>query len=428
MILESTVPRRVSGLLKDLVQTEPVIALHGPRSVGKSTVLHGFAAEAGCSVLDLDDVAVREAVVGNVTSIVSGHAPVCVDEYQRVPDILDALKARLNREGSLPGTAVITGSTRQDALPATAQALTGRLHSLTIWPLSQGEIAGVREDLLESLWADPTNTIAKLATSTTTRADYVERVCAGGLPLALRRPRAARARWFDDFVRASVERDALELSRIRERQAMSELFALVAAQTGQLLNVSAAAAKVGVARPTVEGHLRLLEDLFLIVRLPAWGKTLRSRVSVKPKVHVVDSGLAARLLRLSPDKLSGLDPASLTDFGHLLETFAVGELRKQASWLEQPVTLGHWRTSDGVEVDVVIEGDDGTVLAFEVKVSERALGSDFRGLSQLRETLGQRFVAGIILTTGTRSYTYDDRLHVLPIDRLWTPALTATEQ
>ena len=428
MILESTVPRRVSGLLKDLVQTEPVIALHGPRSVGKSTVLHGFAAEAGCSVLDLDDVAVREAVVGNVTSIVSGHAPVCVDEYQRVPDILDALKARLNREGSLPGTAVITGSTRQDALPATAQALTGRLHSLTIWPLSQGEIAGVREDLLESLWADPTNTIAKLATSTTTRADYVERVCAGGLPLALRRPRAARARWFDDFVRASVERDALELSRIRERQAMSELFALVAAQTGQLLNVSAAAAKVGVARPTVEGHLRLLEDLFLIVRLPAWGKTLRSRVSVKPKVHVVDSGLAARLLRLSPDKLSGLDPASLTDFGHLLETFAVGELRKQASWLEQPVTLGHWRTSDGVEVDVVIEGDDGTVLAFEVKASERALGSDFRGLSQLRETLGQRFVAGIILTTGTRSYTYDDRLHVLPIDRLWTPALTAAEQ
>ena len=428
MILESTVPRRVSGLLKDLVQTEPVIALHGPRSVGKSTVLHGFAAEAGGSVLDLDDVAVREAVVGNVTSIVSGHAPVCVDEYQRVPDILDALKARLNREGSLPGTAVITGSTRQDALPATAQALTGRLHSLTIWPLSQGEIAGVREDLLESLWADPTNTIAKLATSTTTRADYVERVCAGGLPLALRRPRAARARWFDDFVRASVERDALELSRIRERQAMSELFALVAAQTGQLLNVSAAAAKVGVARPTVEGHLRLLEDLFLIVRLPAWGKTLRSRVSVKPKVHVVDSGLAARLLRLSPDKLSGLDPASLTDFGHLLETFAVGELRKQASWLEQPVTLGHWRTSDGVEVDVVIEGDDGTVLAFEVKASERALGSDFRGLSQLRETLGQRFVAGIILTTGTRSYTYDDRLHVLPIDRLWTPALTATEQ
>lgn len=248
MILESLVPRRVSELLTDLVQVEPVIALHGPRSVGKSTVLSGFATQAGGSVLDLDDVAVREAVAGNLSSIVSGPAPLCVDEYQRVPDLLDALKARLNREGSRPGTAVIAGSTRQDALPASAQALTGRLHALTIWPLSQGEIAGVREDLLESLWVDPEGTVLRTATSTTTRTDYVDRVCAGGLPLALRRPRAARARWFDDFVRASVERDALELGRIRERQAMSDLLALLAAQTGQLLNVSAAADKLGVSQ------------------------------------------------------------------------------------------------------------------------------------------------------------------------------------
>lgn len=421
MLLDSVVPRRVSELLAGLVTAEPVIALHGPRSVGKSTVLRGFAADSGGMVLDLDDVEVREAVVGNLATVVSGPASVYVDEYQRVPEILDALKARLNREGSLPGTAVITGSTRQDALPATAQALTGRLHSLTIWPLSQGEIAGVREGLLEALPTDPDAVVNQVPSSTTSRRDYVERVCAGGLPLALRRPSATRARWFDDFVRASVERDAVELSRIRERQAMTDLLALVAAQTGQVLNVSTAAGKLGVSRATVESHLRLLEDLFLVVRLPAWGKTLRSRVSGKPKVHVVDSGLAARLMRLTPDKLAGLDPASLVDFGHLLETFVVGEIRKQASWLDEPVTLGHWRTSDGAEVDMVIEYDDGAVVAFEVKANERAPGSDFRALGQLRDALGPRFAAGIILTTGTRSYTYADRLHVMPIDRLWTP-------
>lgn len=426
MILDSFVPRRISMVLASLVTVEPVVALHGPRSVGKSTVLRGFAAEAGGPVLDLDDIQVREAVIGNLMSVVGGPAPVCVDEYQRVPDILDALKARLNRESSLPGTAVITGSTRQDALPATAQALTGRLHALTIWPLSQGEIAGVWEDLLQTLRDDAEGTVARAAASTTTRLDYVERVCAGGMPLALRRSGTARARWFDDFVRASIERDARELSRIRERQAMADLLGLVAAQTGQLLNVSAAADKLGVSRATVEGHLRLLEDLFLVVRLPAWGKSLRSRVSVKPKVHVVDSGLAARLLRLTPDKIIGLDPTSLSDFGHLLETFAVGEIRKQASWLDEPVTLGHWRTSDGAEVDLVVEFDDGTVLAFEVKANERATGFDFRGLTQLRDALGPRFTGGIILTTGKRSYTYADRLHVMPIDRLWTPANAQT--
>lgn len=221
--LNFLVERRVSGLLRELVAVEPVIALHGPRSVGKSTVLSGFAARAGGSVVDLDDVEVREAVVGNLAAVVAGATPLCVDEYQRVPDILDAIKARLNREGSLAGTAVVTGSTRQDALPMTAQALTGRLHSLTIWPLSQGEIGGVREDLLEALKVDPTGTVKQVPTSSTTRAEYVQRVCAGGLPLALRRTPATRARWFDDFVRASVERDALELGRVRERQAMADL-------------------------------------------------------------------------------------------------------------------------------------------------------------------------------------------------------------
>lgn len=421
MALDALVERRVSALLARLFAVEPVIALHGPRSVGKSTVLHGFAEQQGGSVIDLDDVEVREAVTGNLASVVAGATPLCVDEYQRVPDLLDAIKARLNREGSRPGTAVITGSTRQDALPATAQALTGRLHALTIWPLSQGELGGVHENLLEGLAVDPAGTVQQVPSSSTTRDDYVRRVCAGGLPLALRRSGAARARWFDDFVRASVERDALELSRIRERQAMADLLAFLAARTGQLLNLSKAAEAIGVSRATAEGHLRLLEDLFLVVRLPAWGRTLRSRVNASPKVHVVDSGLAARLLRLTPDKLAGLDPAALTDFGHLLETFVVGEVRKQASWLDEPVTLGHWRTSEDVEVDLVGEYDDGTVIGFGVKASERASAKEFRGLTQLRDALGSRFTAGIVLTTGRRSYTYADRLHVMPIDRLWTP-------
>jgi hypothetical protein len=129
--------------------------------------------------------------------------------------------------------------------------------------------------------------------------------------------------------------------------------------------------------------------------------------------------LAARLLRLPPAKLATLDPVALTEFGNLLETFTVGELRKQASWLDEQVALGHWRTSDGAEVDLVAEFDDGQVVAFEVKANERATGPAFAGLQQLREALGSRFRAGVVLTTGRRTYTYTDRLHVMPIDRLW---------
>lgn len=114
--LQAVVDRRVSSILAALTQEEPVIALHGPRSVGKSTVLRALAADRGVPVVDLDDPLVLEAVRASPASAVGEHTPLCLDEYQHAPELLDALKARLNREGSLPGTAVLTGSTAQTAV------------------------------------------------------------------------------------------------------------------------------------------------------------------------------------------------------------------------------------------------------------------------------------------------------------------------
>ena len=418
--LPGVVARRVSSILTVLTQEEPVIALHGPRSVGKSTVLRALATDRGVQVIDLDDPAVLEAVRASPAAALGGPAPLCLDEYQHAPELLDALKARLNREGSLPGTAILTGSTRQDALPRTAQALTGRLHSLTIWPLSQGEISSVEENLLPAWRTDPDAVVASLAASSTTRTEYIDKVVVGGFPLAIGRPSpAARNRWFDDYVTQSLERDAVELVRVRQRQALREVFNRLAGQTGQLVNLSQVGGSLGIDRKTLEDYVELLEDLFLVARLPAWGKTLRARAGSKPKVHVVDSGLAARLLRLTPAKLASLDPTALTELGNLLETFVVGELRKQVSWLDERVTCGHWRTADDDEVDFIIEFDDGGVLAFEVKAAERVTSGDFKGMRKLRGALGKRFLAGVALSTGPRSYTHEDRLHVMPIDRLW---------
>jgi predicted AAA+ superfamily ATPase len=192
-----------------------------------------------------------------------------------------------------------------------------------------------------------------------------------------------------------------------------------------VLNVSRAARETSPQSPlnvsTTESWIRLLEAVFLIDRLPAWRTTLRARAMNSPKVHVVDSGVAARLLRLTPQKLARLDPTSLKAFGHLLETFAVWELRKQLSWLDRGADIGHWRTSDGDEADLVVELDDGDVVAFEVMAGTSVPGEKFRGMKQLRESLGATFRGGAVLYLGRRAYTYEDRLHVLPLDRVWTP-------
>jgi predicted AAA+ superfamily ATPase len=292
---------------------------------------------------------------------------------------------------------------------------------LTIWPLSQGELAGVHEDLLPALAADPAAAVARHPQSATTREEYVERICAGGFPLALARPAPQRARWFADYLRQCLERDALELSRLRQRQALAELLTRVAGQTARVLNVTAVADGLSITRRTAEEYVRLLEDLFLVSRLPAWGRTLRSRARAQPKVHVVDSGVAAHLMGLSERRLAAWDPTVQTEFGHLLETFVVGELRKQVSWLEEPVTVGHWRTGDGAEVDFVVEFLGGSVIAFEVKSSRSANPKDFNGLRSLRAVLGEAFKAGVLLNSGGHSYAHDDRLYVMPIDRLWRP-------
>lgn len=411
--------RRLLGVLHRRDDDEIVIALHGPRSVGKSTLLSVYAESRGVTVVDFDNPALREAALKNPELAVSGRTPICIDEYQRAPAILDALKARLNREGSRPGTAVITGSTRHDALPRTSQALTGRLHVLTILPFSQGELRGGFENFLEQLFIDPDGAVAAHPTSDTSRGDYIQRALTGGMPLAVARADASRNRWFDDYIKQSIERDSVELTRIRDRQLLRNVLDRVAGQTAQILNVAKLCDGLTAKRDTIENHVRLLEDLFLVQRLEAWGTTLRVRSQKRPKIHVVDSGLAGRLLRLTPAKLVGLDETALTELGNLLETFAVGELRKQISWMEEPVAIGHWRTFDGDEVDLVIERDDGSIVAFEVKANERVSGRELKGLRTLRDALGDRFVAGVALSTGTRSFTYEDRIHVCPLDRLW---------
>lgn len=417
-VLSTFVERRLRAVVSQRLTTEPVVILNGPRAVGKSTLLAALAGPYGREIVDLDDLATRDAVRADPNLFIRSAGPVLIDEFQHVPEVLDAIKAELNRD-TRPGRFVITGSTRYSTLPTAGQALTGRAHRVEVRPLSQGEAGEVREDFAETLLREP-GALVGSRSATTPRADYVGRVVGGGFPMALRRAKPAdRARWFDDYVELVIERDVLELARVRQRQQLPRLLRQLAGQTGQVLNIATAAAAIGMDKSTAENYTKLLEAVFLVHQLPAWGTTLGSRVGAAPKIHAVDSGLAARLLRLTEAKLAAASAPALTEFGHLLETFVVGEVCKQLDWLEEPVARGHWRTHDGDEVDLVIERDDGRVSAIEVKAGSRVPSSELGGLLKLRGRLGGRFLGGVVLYTGARSYSHESGIHVVPIERLW---------
>ncbi|MGH3913489.1 MAG: DUF4143 domain-containing protein [Pseudonocardiaceae bacterium] len=148
------------------------------------------------------------------------------------------------------------------------------------------------------------------------------------------RPREG-ARWYEDYVTLVVERDVVDIRNIHQGAVLPEFLRRVAAQTGQLLNIAHAARGAGIKASLGEDYLHLLEAVFLIHRLPAWGVTLGARVNKLPKIHLVDSGLGGWLLGLTERAIARRVPVAMTEFGHLLEMFAVNELLKQGSWIDE---------------------------------------------------------------------------------------------
>lgn len=411
--------RRLIGVLADRLGEEPTVVLNGPRTVGKSTLLGTLARHLNKKVVDCDDPATRAAVRNDPGRFVAGLETVLIDEYQHVPELLDAIKAELNRD-LRPGRYVLAGSTRYSTLPQAGQSLTGRVDILDVLPLAQMEIDGNADvplvhRLLQGL--APTSAAEQ---SQTSRDEYARRVTSGGMPVALRRPPGrSRSRWFSSYLDLVVERDVIELSRVRQREMLPRLLNQLAARSGQVLNIAATAQAVGMEKSSAENYLRLLEAVFLVQRLPAWGTTLGSRVARQPKVHLVDAGVMAWLLGLTPEKIALSDPAVLTEYGHLVETFAVGEILKQLSWWDAPYLAGHFRTAAADEVDLVVERDDGAVIAFEIKAGTRVHGEDLRGIRALRARLGSRLLSAIVFYTGAFSYTHDEGSTILPLDALW---------
>ncbi|WP_073254979.1 ATP-binding protein [Cryptosporangium aurantiacum] len=412
--------RRLADVLGARLSEEPAIVLNGPRTVGKSTLLSALAERYGRTVIDCDDPATRTAVRNDPGRFVAGPGPILIDEYQHVPEVLDAIKAELNRELS-PGRFVLAGSTRYTTLPQAGQALTGRIDILDVLPLAQMEIDGSSGDPVVHRLLDDAELPAIAEPSATSREEYARRVTAGGMPVALRRPPGrSRSRWFANYVDLVIDRDVVELSRVRQREMLPRLLSVLAARSGQVLNIAAAAQAIGMEKTSAENYLRLLEAVFLVQRLPAWGTTLGSRIARMPKLHLVDAGVMAWLLGLTPEKLARNDPAALTEYGHLVETFAVEEILKQVSWWDGPVSVGHFRTNAGDEVDLILERDDGGVVAFEVKAGTRIDGADLAGIRALRTRIGRNLVAAVVLYTGQLAYTFEDGTMVLPLDVLWT--------
>lgn len=166
----------------------------------------------------------------------------------------------------------------------------------------------------------------------------------------------------------------------------------------------------------MQRYLELCEEIFLIKRIPAWSSNLAHRAISSPKVAFVDSGIACYLLGQNQARLSQLTSPMI---GPLLEGFVTMELARQLSWTGEEVRLFHYRTKDKVEVDAILETNDGRIAGIEVKASATVTGKDFTGLRHLQNHAGEAFTTGIILYAGSQSLSFGPQLKALPLTALW---------
>ena len=387
------------------------IFLEGPRGSGKSTLLRSIAHRRNALLLDLDDDSVLRFVREDVGSALASPTLVAIDEFHRAPEVLSQVKRVVDREG---GTArfLLAGSVSSFLLPPGTETLTGRAHRLSLMPLAAAEFLAAKHRWLSELLVDgePRN-----FRTTLERSDVFEVVSAGGYPAALRRATPTqRTRWFASYLATVTDRDLPDLVDIRHSGALSRLYRLLAQRTSSTAINTELSQVLELSQPTTASYRRLLERLYLTTELPGWTVGVSAKAGHRAKVHVTDTGLAAGVLSLSTQRL-----ATAAVGGAFLESFVVAELIRQATSIDEALTFAHFRDRSGVEVDIIIERPDGSVVAIEVKSARTVNQHDARGLTFLRDRLGERFQCGILFHTGPLTARLGDRVWAVPVASLW---------
>lgn len=415
----SLIARHLRPRLERALERSRVVMLHGARQCGKTTLARMVAEDSGGAYISLDDEVHRQAVFDDPIDYLSHfEQPLVVDEIQLGGDrVVRAVKQLVDDDPAL-GRFLLTGSTNFLTVPTISESLAGRVRILRLGPLSQAELSGCTSTTIAG-WFD--GSPGPLPASPMSKADYLEFVCRGGYPEAVGAAPEDRHHWFNDYIDTVIQRDIAALADIRKAASLPLLLQWAAALTSHQINITDAARDLRVSHPTIVSYLEWLQTVFLLHELPAWSRSLWPKAGRRPKYHITDSGLAASLLGADADALaSPTHPAT----GPLLETFAVNEIARQLAALPTRHTLSHYRDRQGREIDLVLEARNGRIAAVEIKATASPALKHIDSLRWLRDKLDHTspgtFQTGILLHTGTHAATLDDRLHLRPINTLWS--------
>ncbi|MFC4058029.1 ATP-binding protein [Planomonospora corallina] len=301
--MDELIPRAASEQLRESVSDFRVVVVNGPRQAGKTTLLELFQQEFGGTYRSLDEVEqLRAAKADPTTYARAGSRPLIIDEVQRGGDeLILAIKREVDRDRA-PGQFVLSGSTRFLTVPTLSESLAGRAVFIDLWPFSMSERTGGGCDFIRRVFRAPAEVVGER--SEWRRDDYLDVLCRGGFPEALRvSTETSRHRWYTGYVKTIVARDIGEFAEVHHASALPRLLGLIAARSGSTFLQADIARSLGVTGDTVRTYTSYFETVFLVSLVPAWSTNMTSRLTKTPKVFLTDTGLAAHLLRVTPGAL-----------------------------------------------------------------------------------------------------------------------------
>jgi predicted AAA+ superfamily ATPase len=386
----NTLPRLVAHALRERLRVMPAVVVTGARQTGKSTLAEQLV-PGRRRYLSLDDLDVADLARRDPDALIDGRGPVTLDEVQREPGLLRAVKRAIDRD-RVAGRFLLTGSANLLLMRQVSESLAGRASYLSLWPMTRREQmglgrCGIWEELVatrEEEWLD------LLVAQGDEAEDWRALARRGGFPV----PAVAmssdedRAIWFEGYIRTYLERDLQHLSSISALPDFRRLMRAAALRLGQLVNQTELGRDIALPQPTVHRWLNLLETSYLLVRLPAYAVNRTKRLIKSPRLYWGDTGVALHLADVPEPE------------GAHLENLVLHDLLAWRDARLERAELSYWRTSVGEEVDFVIETGK-RLLPIEVKASARPRLPDAAHLRTFRTEYGKAARAGLLLHTGT---------------------------
>lgn len=405
-------PRYLQQQVLDALSDTPVVCILGPRQVGKTTLAKQLQPER--TYISFDDASLLDAARFDPVGFVVGLPDqVILDEVQRVPELLSAIKLSVDNDRR-PGRFILTGSANLLLLPGVQESLAGRMEVIYLNPLSEQEKHHSSYSLLDEMISGQLKPV--ITGIQPPVAGVAEAVVRGGYPEPNTRTEQRAQQWYRQYLNAIIQRDVQDIAKIRDSDELLRLLKLIALRTGSLINISNLMLDICLQRDTISRYISVLERLFLIRTLPAWHHNASKRLIKAPKIHIIDSGLGCALTGLKT--ADWYQPTK--SFGGVLESFVVQQLICQSGWVNNELRFSHYRDKDQVEVDLVIEQDD-RLWGVEIKKSASVQAKDARGLARLAEQAGDSWQGGMLLYTGTNTLPLADipNAFAVPMDRLW---------